>query len=218
MIKGFFGFEIFNLGIFLGRKILASIFWGSLVYTLSRVFGGIHNNPKIVIVPTYAQPRSAMNKVKPNLLCACLCFLEIFMAWKFSMGFFGGLNFGPGIFLGFDFCLQSIILVTWSPEYSPGSLPHPLQAMLCCCTVRATSKLYSNKHHNIEWWGEGRRADCFCPQEPHLKTVCQHFVSDCSLLKLSPPQRFECQNVFHEHWLRQRQMQITFFRRFWVEK
>ena len=90
MIKGFFGFEIFNLGIFLGRKILASSFWGSLVYTLSRVFGGIHNNPKIVIVPTYAQPRSAMNKVKPNLLCACLCFLEIFMAWKFRMGFFGG--------------------------------------------------------------------------------------------------------------------------------
>ena len=133
MIKGFFRFEIFNLGIFWGRKILASIFWGSLVYTLSRVFGCIHNNPKIVIVPTYAQPRSAMNKVKPNLLCACLCFLEIFMAWKFSMGFFGGLNFGPGIFLGFDFCLQSIILVTWSPEYSLG--PSLTLSKQCCAAV-----------------------------------------------------------------------------------
>ena len=97
--------------------------------------------------------------------------------------------------------------------------PSPSNAvLLCCCTVWATSKLYSNKHHNIEWWEEGRRADCFFPQEPHLKTVCQHFVSDCSLLKLSPPRRFECQNVFHEHWLRQRRMQITFFRRFLVEK
>ena len=26
--------------------------------------------------------------------------LEIFTALKFGMGFFGGLNFGPGIFLG----------------------------------------------------------------------------------------------------------------------
>ena len=27
--------------------------------------------------------------------------LEIFMTRKFGMGFFGGLNFGPGSFLGF---------------------------------------------------------------------------------------------------------------------
>ena len=31
MIKGFFRFEIFDLGIFLGEKILASIFGGSLI-------------------------------------------------------------------------------------------------------------------------------------------------------------------------------------------
>ena len=36
------------------------------------------------------------------------------------MGFFwGGLLFSPGIFLGFDFCLHSIIPVTWNPEYPP---------------------------------------------------------------------------------------------------
>ena len=29
--KDFFGFEIFDFGIFLSRKILASIFWGSLI-------------------------------------------------------------------------------------------------------------------------------------------------------------------------------------------
>ena len=33
------------------------------------------------------------------------------MAGKFSMGFLG-LKFSPGIFLGFDFCLHSIIPVT----------------------------------------------------------------------------------------------------------
>ena len=42
-------------------------------------------------------------------------------------GIFGGLFFGPGIilgrlrdFLGFDFCLHSIIPVILSPEYPPG--------------------------------------------------------------------------------------------------
>ena len=40
------------------------------------------------------------------------------MAQKFGMGFLG-LNFGPGTFLGFDFCPHSIIPVAWIPEYSP---------------------------------------------------------------------------------------------------
>ena len=35
-------------------------------------------------------------------------------------GIFGGLNFGAGIFLGFEFCPHSIIPVTWNQEY-----PHP---------------------------------------------------------------------------------------------
>ena len=34
------------------------------------------------------------------------------MALKFGMAFLGGLNFGPGIFLGFDFYPHSIIAVT----------------------------------------------------------------------------------------------------------
>ena len=40
-------------------------------------------------------------------------------AWNFW-----GLNFGPGIFLGFDFCPHSIIPVTWNPEYPTWFLPH----------------------------------------------------------------------------------------------
>ena len=38
--------------------------------------------------------------------------LEIFIPRKLGMGFLGGLSFGPGIFLGFDFCPHSIIPVT----------------------------------------------------------------------------------------------------------
>ena len=34
-------------------------------------------------------------------------------------GIFGGLNFGAGIFLGFEFCPHSIIPVTWNQEYPP---------------------------------------------------------------------------------------------------
>ena len=33
-------------------------------------------------------------------------------ARKFVMGFLGGLIFGPGIFLGFDFCTHSVIPIT----------------------------------------------------------------------------------------------------------
>ena len=40
-------------------------------------------------------------------------------------GRFRGLIFGPGIFLGFDFCPHSIIPNTWNPEYPP---PPPLGA------------------------------------------------------------------------------------------
>ena len=53
-----------------------------------------------------------------------------FKAQKFSMGFFGGLSFGPGIFLGFvgiardffgfGFCHRLNIPITWNPEYLPG--------------------------------------------------------------------------------------------------
>ena len=91
------GFEIFDFGIFLGRKILPGIFQSGKL-DLSRDFLGIQNNPKI---------RDSY------IIC---CFLETFMAWKFVIGFFGGffevLFEAPRIFLGFDFCPHSIIAVT----------------------------------------------------------------------------------------------------------
>ena len=40
--------------------------------------------------------RSSANKIQPNFLSA-----SVFNAWKFGLGFFGGLIFRPGIFLGF---------------------------------------------------------------------------------------------------------------------
>ena len=40
-------------------------------------------------------------KIRDSSLTGRLAPLEIFMARKFGMGFFGGLNFGPGIFWGF---------------------------------------------------------------------------------------------------------------------
>lgn len=62
-------------------------------------------------MPLAAQPRSSTNKVQPNLLLklyfSCYIiqsFMEIFKAGKIGMGYFGGLIFGPGNFLGFDCC------------------------------------------------------------------------------------------------------------------
>ena len=65
-----------------------------------------------------------------------VCFLEIFVAPKFGMEFFGGLilvhNFwgvlfeALGIFFlggGVDFCPHSIVPVTWDPEYPPPPTP-----------------------------------------------------------------------------------------------
>ena len=42
------------------------------------------------------------------------------MVLNFGRGFFGVLLEALGIFLGFDFWPQSIIPVTWNPEYPPG--------------------------------------------------------------------------------------------------
>ena len=72
---------------------------------------GIQNNLKIHGSALAPWPRSSANKVQPNLFC----FLEIFKAPKFCMGFLGGLIFGPGIFLGFDFRPHSIIPATCNP-------------------------------------------------------------------------------------------------------
>ena len=67
----------------MGGKILASIFW---VVNLSREFFGVFKTVgRFVTIPAYP------GRVAP---------LEIFMAREFGM-IFWGLNFGPGIFLGF---------------------------------------------------------------------------------------------------------------------
>ena len=82
IIEGFFGFQVFDSG----------MFWG-----------GIQNNLKICVNARASQPRSSANKVQPNLLLklyfSCYIiqsFMEILKAGKIGMGFFGGLIFGPG--------------------------------------------------------------------------------------------------------------------------
>ena len=50
------------------------------------------------VVAVYTQPCCSLNKVKQNLCCDCFCFLEIFLAWKFGMGFLGGYILVQGFF------------------------------------------------------------------------------------------------------------------------
>ena len=70
------------------------------------IFGGIQNNLRI-----RDSSRLSCGRVR-------VVPLEIFIPRKLGMGFFffleggGGLSFGPGIFLGFDFCPHSFIPVT----------------------------------------------------------------------------------------------------------
>ena len=68
----------------MGTKIWY-VFFGLLA--LSRIFLGYC---KELVVPWL---RSSANKVQTNVFCCCLIVP--------GMGFFGGLNFGPGIFWGF---------------------------------------------------------------------------------------------------------------------
>ena len=110
--KNFLGLEIFDSGIFwLGKFCM--YFFGWLDFR--RDFLGIQNNLTIRGSVRVSRPRTSANNVQPNLFC----FLETFKARKFDMGFFGELTFGPGNFWGFDFCLHSIIPVTWNLEYPP---------------------------------------------------------------------------------------------------
>ena len=69
---------------------------------------GIQNNLTIGGSVRVSRLRTSANNVQPNKFC----FAFAFTARKFDKGFFGGLTFGPGNFLGFDFCLHSIIPVT----------------------------------------------------------------------------------------------------------
>ena len=95
------GFEIFDFRILGGKKILVSIFWGSLIL-------GFQNNLKIHDSSCISWPHSSSGN---------------FYGSEIRHGIFWGLNFGPGIswgvflealgiFLGFNFGLHSIIPVT----------------------------------------------------------------------------------------------------------
>ena len=70
MIEGFLGFEIFDFGISFGQENFGKYFWGSLIYV--GYFGVFKTIWRFVIDPVF----------RP--------LLEIFMAWKFGVGFFGG--------------------------------------------------------------------------------------------------------------------------------
>ena len=122
--KDFSGFEIFDSGIFWGRKIWQVFFWW---LDLRGDFLGIQHNLKIGGSTRISRPLSSANKVRPNFFN----FMWIFKARKFGMVFLGGyflvhLGFigSPRGFLGIwqaglYFCLHSIIHVSRNPEYPP---------------------------------------------------------------------------------------------------
>ena len=81
--KDFSGFEIFDSGIFWGRKIWQVFFWW---LDLRGDFLGIQHNLKIGGSTRISRPLSSANKVRPNFFN----FMWIFKARKFGMVFFGG--------------------------------------------------------------------------------------------------------------------------------
>ena len=58
----FFRFEIFDFGIFLGRKILSGYFLGLLDLSRDFFFSGIQGNLKIRYSSHISRPRSSANK------------------------------------------------------------------------------------------------------------------------------------------------------------
>ena len=66
---GYSGFQVTGMieGFFGGRKILASMFLGSLNQV--GIFWGIQNNLKICYSPCVSQLCSSTKKVKPKLFC-----------------------------------------------------------------------------------------------------------------------------------------------------
>ena len=102
MIEGHFGFEIFDSGMFLGRKI-GQVFLGVAVARFKKgFFGGIQNNLKICGSARASRPGSSANIVEPNKVHVTP--FNVF--WKFlrlgsaACDFFV-FNFCPWIFWGF---------------------------------------------------------------------------------------------------------------------
>ena len=94
--KDVLGFEIFGFGIFLGRKILASIF---LAAWFTNGFLGVFKTIwRFMMVISF------------NAFWKFLWLRD--SAWDFL-----GVKFWSRDFLGFDFCTHSIIPVTWNRQY-----------------------------------------------------------------------------------------------------
>ena len=109
--KDFLGYEIFDFGIFWVWKfwqVLFLVAWFKL-----GIFFGIQNNLKIRDSSCVSWLHSSSGN-----FCGSEIWQEIF--W--------GLNFGPGIFWGFDFCSHSIIPVTWNLDYPPPGFARSFQA------------------------------------------------------------------------------------------
>ena len=84
--KDFLNMKFSILGFFWEGKFWQVLFW--VAWFKKGFFWVFQTIWRFVIVPAYP------GRIVP---------LEIFTALKFSMGFLGGLNFGPGIFLGYWF-------------------------------------------------------------------------------------------------------------------
>ena len=105
------GFKFLILGFFGGEKILASNLLGRALNSSSGFFG-------------YSKLMSLF------FMLFHLMLSEIFYGSEIQHGIFGGINFGPRIFLGFvwskgnfsgfDFCPHSNVSVTWNAEYPRG--------------------------------------------------------------------------------------------------
>ena len=107
-------------GFFWARK-LGKYFFGWL--DLSRDFWVFKAIWRFLVVPAY--PDHLVLQIKFSQIKYMLYHLMLSGNFKCSqiLGFFeGGLLEALEIFLGFDFCLYSIIPVTWNPEYPPGTV------------------------------------------------------------------------------------------------
>ena len=101
--KDFFGSEIFDFGILGGKKILVSIFLGSLIL-------GFQNNLKIRDSSRISWPHSSSGNFYGSEIQH-----GIFWGFQFwSRDFWGGFLEALGIFGGFNFCPHSIIPVSWN--------------------------------------------------------------------------------------------------------
>ena len=92
--KDFFGFEIFDIGIFWIRKFGQVVFWVAWF----KQFEDLWEFPR---TPGALVPQI---KYKTKLVFQLSLLSGNYYGSKIRQGIFWGLNFVPGVFLGFDFC------------------------------------------------------------------------------------------------------------------